>query len=260
MTSRASRAAILAMVAAVALGSARGAAAQATPAATPAQTPAQAPAQAPPEAPAPTVPEPPAQTPAAEVPPEDRPIGGFVVDVRAAFPKFKQDPNIAAGIGVSSLNLPARAMGLAVGAHVYVARLKPVTVGIGGEWMTAGRNRTLPAAVKGGPEGPTVHSRMSSITPQLSLNFGRRQGWSYVSGGIGATAFTAERQDHPLPPQEARTTTYNYGGGARWFSKAHVALSVDLRFYAVSPQEKTVARPAFSRMTLVAFNVGASFK
>lgn len=202
----------------------------------------------------------PAAPAAPDLPLEDQPIGGFVADVRAVFPKFKQDPNIASGIGVTALNLPTRAVGLVVGGHWYVAHAGPVTLGLGGEWMTAGRKRTLPAAVKDGPEGPTVESRMSSITPQVSFNFGRRQGWSYISGGIGATAFTAERQDKPLPPQESRTKTYNYGGGARWFSKKHVALSVDLRFYAVSPQPKTAARPAFSRMTLVAFSVGAAFK
>ncbi|MEN3338718.1 MAG: hypothetical protein V7647_2394, partial [Acidobacteriota bacterium] len=35
---------------------------------------------------------------AQDVPPEDQPIGRFVADVRGAFPKFKQDPNIATGI------------------------------------------------------------------------------------------------------------------------------------------------------------------
>lgn len=191
---------------------------------------------------------------------EDQPVGGFVVDVRGAFPKFKQDPNIASGIGVSALNLPTRAVGLAVGAHFYVAHAGPLTLGVGGEWMTAGRNRTLPSATKDAAPGPTVHTRMSSVTPQISFNFGKRQGWSYISGGVGATTFTAERQDTPLPAQESRTRTFNYGGGARWFSKKHVALSVDLRFYAINPQEKTAVRPAFSRMTLVAFNVGAAFK
>ena len=197
---------------------------------------------------------------AQEVPLEDRPIGLFVADVRGTFPKFKQDPNNATGIGVSPLNLPARAFGLVVGAHVYPLHLGAMRIGFGGEVMRASRSHTLPAAKKGDPDGPTVHSQMSSITPQISFNFGKRQGWSYISGGIGATAFTAERQDAPLPAQEKRTQTFNYGGGARWFSKKHVALSVDLRFYAVTAQEKTLTRPAFSRMTLVAFSVGAGFK
>jgi hypothetical protein len=197
---------------------------------------------------------------AQDVPLEDQRIGRFVADVHATFPKFKQDPNIATGIGVTALNLPARALGIVVGAHWYPAHLGPVTFGIGGELMMASRNRTLPAATEGGTPGPTVHSHMSSVTPQISFNFGKRQGWSYISGGIGGTAFTAERQDAPLPAQESRTKTYNYGGGARWFSKKHIALTVDLRFYAISAQLQTAARPAFSRMTLVAFSVGAAFK
>ena len=197
---------------------------------------------------------------AQDVPPEDQPIGRFVADVRGAFPKFKQDSNIATGIGVLALNLPARAFGVVVGAHWYPTHLGAMTIGLGGELIVAGRNRTLPAATAGGTPGPTVQSHMSSVTPQVSFNFGKRQGWSYISGGIGRTAFTAQRADAPLPPQQSRTQTFNYGGGARWFSKKHIALSVDLRFYAISPQEQTAGRPAFSRMTLGAFSVGAAFK
>ncbi len=195
-----------------------------------------------------------------DVPLEDQPIGRFVLDARAAFPKFKQDPNIARAIGVSALNLPTRALGLVLGAHWYPARLGAVTFGLGGELILAGRNRTLPAATAGDAVGPTVHTEMSSVTPQISFNFGKRQGWSYISGGIGETSFTAERQDAPLPPQDGRTRTFNYGGGARWFAKKRVALAVDLRFYAVNAQEQTGVRPAFSRMTLVVVSAGAAFK
>jgi hypothetical protein len=191
---------------------------------------------------------------------EDQPIGRFVADVRAAFPKFKQDPNIATGIGVSALNLPTRALGLVFGAHWYPVRVGPMALGIGGEVIMAGREKTLAPATTDGAAGPTVHTRMSSVTPQISFNFGKRQGWSYISGGIGGTAFTAERVDAPLPAQESRTRTFNYGGGARWFSKKHVALSMDLRFYAINAQLQTSVRPAFSRMTLVVFSVGAAFK
>jgi hypothetical protein len=197
---------------------------------------------------------------AQDVPLEDQPIGRFVLDARAAFPKFKQDPNVARGIGVTALNLPARALGLVVGAHWYPARMGPMTLGLGGELMMAARNRTLPAAAEGGVAGPTVHSEISSVTPQISFNFGKRQGWSYISGGLGATAFTAERQDAPLPPQEARTRTYNYGGGARWFTNKRVAVAVDLRFYAINAQPQAGLRPAFSRMTLVVVSAGAAFK
>jgi hypothetical protein len=197
---------------------------------------------------------------AQEVPLEDQPIGRYVLDVRAAFPKFKQDPNIATGIGVTALNLPTRALGMVFGAHWYPMHLGPMALGVGGEVIMAGRKRTLPPAKADGVAGPTVHSHMSSVTPQISFNFGKRQGWSYISGGIGRTAFTAEKVDAPLPAQESRSRTFNYGGGARWFSKKHVALSMDLRFYAINAQLQTSVRPAFSRMTLVAFSVGAAFK
>ena len=44
--------------------------------------------------------------------------------------------------------------------------------------------------------------------------------------------------------------TLSYGGGARWFERPHLALSLDLRLYALrSP-----------RMTIAVISIGASFK
>jgi hypothetical protein len=204
---------------------------------------------------------------AQDVPREDRPIGRFAADVRGTFPKFKQDPNVASGIGVKAANLPTRAFGLVVGAHWYPTHIGVMTLGLGGEVMMAGRSRTLEAATTTtgttgttAVPGPTVHSHVSALSPQVSFNFGKHQGWSYISGGIGWSNFTAERQDAPLPAQASRSKTINYGGGARWFSKKRIALSADLRFYAINPQLATATRPAFPRMTLMAFSVGAAFK
>jgi hypothetical protein len=197
---------------------------------------------------------------AQDVPAEEQPIGRFAADVRGAFPKFKQDPNLAAAIGVTAPALPARAFGFVVGAHWYALHTRIVTFGVGGEMILARRSRTLGATTPGGAQGPAVTSRLRSISPQISFNIGSRDGWSYISGGIGSSTFTTERADAPLPPQDSRSKTINYGGGARWFSKKHVALSLDLRFYAINPQVATAARPAVPRMTLIAMNVGAAFK
>jgi hypothetical protein len=197
---------------------------------------------------------------AAEVPPENAPIGRFVADARAAFPKFKQDGTTASGLGVTAANLPTRALGLALGAHWYPLRAGVVTFGLGGEVLVASRSHTLEAASAGAAAGPTVTSRFSALSPQVSFNFGARDGWSYISGGIGWSSFTAERADARLPDQASRSKTINYGGGARWFARKHVALSVDLRFYAVNPQDATSVRPAFPRMTLMAFSVGAAIR
>jgi hypothetical protein len=197
---------------------------------------------------------------AQDVPPEKLPIGRYVADARIAFPKFKQDPSIATGIGVTSLNLPARAFGFVLGAHWYPARLGIVTFGIGGEIVTARRGHTLNTGTEAKPVNVTVNSRFSAISPQVSFNIGSRDGWSYISGGIGSSTFTAERMDKPLPDQASRSKTINYGGGARWFAKKHLAVSMDLRFYAVNPQLATTARPGFPRMTLMAFSAGAAIR
>jgi hypothetical protein len=197
---------------------------------------------------------------AQDVPPENLPIGRYVADTRFTFPKFKQDAATANAIGVTPLNLPTRALGFVIGAHWYPMRLGIVTFGLGGEITAAGRGHTLNTGTDAAPVNVTVNSRFATISPQVSFNFGARDGWSYISGGIGSSTFTAERADQPLPDQETRTKTINYGGGARWFAKKHLAVSMDLRFYAVNPQLATATRPAFPRMTLMAFSVGAAIR
>ena len=197
---------------------------------------------------------------AQDVPAENLPIGRYTADARVNVPKFKQDPSIATGIGATTLNLPTRAFGFVLGAHWYPARIGIMTLGVGGEVAGARRGRTLNTGTKALPVDVTVNSRFSAISPQLSFNFGSRDGWSYISGGVGWSRFTVERQDRPLPDAEARSKTINYGGGARWFAKKRVAVSMDLRFYAVNPQLATPTRPGFPRMTLMAFSVGAAIR
>jgi hypothetical protein len=197
---------------------------------------------------------------AQDIPPENLPIGRYVADARINFPKFKQDLAIATAIGVTELNLPARAFGFVVGAHWYPARLGIVTFGIGGEIVGARRGHTLNTGTEPAPIDVTVNSRFSAISPQVSFNVGSRDGWSYISGGIGSSTFTAERMDKPLSDPESRSKTINYGGGARWFAKKHLAVSMDLRFYAINPQLATATRPGFPRMTLMAFSVGAAIR
>src|SRR5262249_1466087 len=140
-------------------------------------------------------------------PPGTLPIPRFAVDVRAAFPKFKQDTTLATSIGVTAANLPTRAYGLVVGAHWYPMRYRAITFGVGGELVKASKSRTLTPAKQGDPEGPTVTTRFSSLAPQVSFNFGKREGWSYLSGGIGRSIYTTERVDAPQPDPESRTKT-----------------------------------------------------
>ena len=183
----------------------------------------------------------------------------FAADVRATFPKFKEDEAIAASLGVAAANLPTWGLGVAGGAHVYPFSLGRVKVGFGGEVLVARASETAQPTTEDGEEGPTVQTRMTSIAPQISLNFGRGEGWSYVSGGLGWVKFTAERTDAPIEDGD-QVQAINYGGGARWFAKQHLAFTFDLRFYSINAQEASAARPAYPKMRLMVLSAGISFK
>jgi hypothetical protein len=193
----------------------------------------------------------------AQVPRE--PPGPFAADVRVAIPRFKADGTIAAGLGVSTDNLPTRGLGLAGGVNVYPLRRK-VTLGLGVEVLMSRGSKTLEPTEEGGPSGPTVDTRFSVLSPQLSLNFGSSRGWSYISGGLGWGRFTAEREDLPAGDAPGRPRVLNYGGGARWFAKDHLAFTLDLRFYTIDAQEPTIDRPAYPKMRMMVFSAGVGFK
>ena len=199
---------------------------------------------------------------AARAQPQKEPIGRFAADARVAFPGYKAPPSVADALDVETASLPTRGFGLVFGAHVYPIRAGKITFGFGGELMASRRSRTLdqPKTTTTTTAAPTVETRFSSFAPLFSFNFGSRQGWSYISGGLGWSSFTIERADKPLPDAANSVKTINYGGGARWFAKKHLAFAVDLRFYALSPQEAGLGRPAFPRMTIASFSAGVSVK
>jgi len=192
--------------------------------------------------------------------PQDLPIGRYVADARLTFPKFKQDPSISGSLGVATDNLPTRGFGFVFGAHWYPFRLGPMTLGLGGEISKAGRDKTKNTGTETAPVNVTVNTRFSAVSPQVSFNFGSRDGWSYLSGGIGWSNLTTEPVDQPLPDPESGIKTINYGGGARWFFKKHLAVGFDIRFYAVNPQVATATRPGYPRMTIMSWVGGISVR
>jgi hypothetical protein len=192
--------------------------------------------------------------------PQREPIGPFAADVRIAIPRFSEDTAVASSIGVGSMNLPSRGLGLAGGAHLYPFRANRVTFGFGGEILISGGRNTLVPQQEGGVAGPAVVTRFTAISPQLSLNFGAQRGWSYLSGGIGLAGFTTEREDRPVTGAPGRVRALNYGGGARWFARRHVAFAFDLRFYSIGTQEAAPGRPPYPSQRLMVFSAGASFK
>jgi hypothetical protein len=190
-----------------------------------------------------------------------QPVGPFAVDVRGTFARHKLEPQIANDLGVVAGNMPTRSFGLSAGAHWYPWRTNKITLGIGGELLMAGGSRTLEAEEDGTePAGPTVQRHFSAVSPQLSFNFGHRNGWSYISGGIGRARLFVDRTDAPVTDAPGRRTI-NYGAGARWFTNHHLAVSVDIRWYSVAPQLPTasggVAQP---RTTLMVLSAGIALR
>jgi outer membrane protein with beta-barrel domain len=191
---------------------------------------------------------------------EPDPLPKVALDVQAATPKFPRDPNVATSLGVTTDNMPGRGLGVAVGLHVYPARLGKVTLGLGAQFLVSRARNTLEPTTSGGAEGPTVEARYSALSPQMSLNFGGPSGWSYVSGGIGWATFTIERTTTPVTEPDGRMRTLHYGGGARWFAKKHLAFSFDLRFHRYPAQSAITGRPAYPKGRMLVASAGISVK
>ena len=87
--------------------------------------------------------------------------------------------------------------------------------------------------------------QLTSFSPQISFNFGTGNGWSYITGGIGPSTWSLVPDGStPLAIDDTRLQTVNYGGGARWFAKRHVAFTVDLRFYDIAAGVAEAGFPA----------------
>lgn len=194
-------------------------------------------------------------------------IGPFVVDFHGTVPKFPTTPSLADSHDAVIAELPGRGLGLQVGGHVYFLRLRAVTFGFGGEYAASRARKTpgpTPPSPPGGPEivplRPT-EEKFSAAGTQLSFNFGTGHGWSYISGGIGRSTWSVIPDGRDaFPSDTARLKTLNYGGGARWFAKKHLAFSFDVRFYAINPGPSFGTIPGSPRTTMLVIGAGVSVK
>jgi hypothetical protein len=194
----------------------------------------------------------------AQEPPPKIPL--FAVDLHGTVPRFPEDAALVESRqGISSIaELPGAGLGLQVAAHVYFFRWRAVTFGLGGEFATAHASQTPP---EGSTDLVATTERFQSLGTQLSFNFGNGNGWSYISGGIGQSTWLLEPVGTPPTPQDAeRLKTINYGGGARWFARPHLAFSFDVRFYAINPGTPYLNLPGSPRTTLLIIGAGVSVK
>ena len=195
-------------------------------------------------------------------------IGPFVVDLHGTVPKLPTSPALAESHALVASELPGRGLGVQVGAHVYFLRLRAVTFGFGGEYA-ASRARKTPGSTP--PPPPTADGEIVPLRPteekfntvgtQLSFNFGTGRGWSYISGGIGRSTWSVIPDGREaFPSDTAQLKTINYGGGARWFAKKHLAFSFDVRFYAINPGPAFGLIRGSPRTTMLVIGAGVSVK
>lgn len=196
----------------------------------------------------------------AQAPPA--PPGPYAIDVRGPISGLPSTGAFHPVLPVNAL-VPKRGFGIGLGGHVYVASLGIARVGVGVDVLrvrgtastpapigttsttssTSGTSSTTSTPALSAKDAIKVVTTMSAVAPQLSFNFGTREGWSYLSAGYGAaqlrTAASGQRTGTPAGPltlerDDGRARAINYGGGARWFIRGHLAVGFDLRFHRLA--------------------------
>ena len=214
----------------------------------------------------------------------------IAVLLAASVPAFAQDPDRlpwfaidahAATVGLpqadgwvpvvsSDTKLPGRNWGFVGGGTVYPLRLWLITFGFGasiihgsgsGESFTivTGSGTTATTRVT-----PVVHTGITSFAPQISMNFGHKLGWSYISAGVGKSKVTSSADAVGTTPEmvvpEAWNSALNFGGGAKWFMKPHLGASFDARFVKLSSRAATDTLPSAKRTQLWNISAGISIQ
>jgi len=193
----------------------------------------------------------------------------FTVDAHAATVGLPQAEGWVPAVPDDTV-LPGRNWGLSTGATIYPFRLGLITFGAGasviigkgsGESLTitSGSGATATTRIT-----PVVHTGITSLVPQLSFNFGRKQGWSYISAGLGVSKVTSRADAVGSTPAievpDAWNSALNFGGGARWFMKPHLGAGFDVRFVKLASRAATATLPAAKRTQMWNISAGISIQ
>jgi len=180
------------------------------------------------------------------------PVGGLAVDVRGLTVSLPTTSGWTPAVLSATSIVPGRGWGGEAGAHVVFGpgRHRRLGLGVSGLWAQGQAT---------GVDAATVTTRLTAVAPHVSWNFGHRLGWSYVSGGAGL-ARIASAVAGGTPDPSGWDTAFHYGGGARWFVTDRLALSLDLRFWALTPRGAIGDRPNAPATTRVAVGAGVALR
>jgi hypothetical protein len=179
------------------------------------------------------------------------PPGPYVVDVRGLAIGLPAAGELYPPVAVETA-VPARALGMEVGGHVYLLQAGAARLGAG-----AVVTRALATT-------SAARATMWLVTPQVSANFGTGDGWSYLSAGVG-TGHVSTVVTNPLVPDNASDRTRNLlvvngGGGARWFIMRRMAIGFDVRVYHLAAGRTRGFGSSTPATTVTAISVGLSVR
>jgi len=165
--------------------------------------------------------------------------------------------------------LPGRAWGVAGGATVYPLKLGVMILGLGvsmhtgkstGDALMSEQTATTPSV----PTTTTVTTQITSVLPQISINFGHKLGWSYLSAGYGSSKVVSSSEAFGGEPAQAVPEAWNgalnFGGGARWFMRPHLGAGFDVRFTKLGSRAATETLPSAKRTQMLTISVGISIQ
>jgi hypothetical protein len=141
---------------------------------------------------------------------------------------------------------------------VYPIRRHGFAVGVGAETIVGHAHSSGGIDANGVPI-PELTRRLTGVAGIVSVNFGGRDGWSYLSGGAGPLRFdtTSSLVPHGAAPT---TMTPNAGGGIRWFVRPHLAAGFDVRAYLTQSQATTGESAGRNRMRVLVFAIGITLR
>lgn len=166
--------------------------------------------------------------------------------------------------------VPGRGLGLAAAMTVYPLRVGVMTIGAGAA-LSLGKGASDALTITTGSGGaattrvtPAVRTGVIHIAPQLSINFGHRLGWSYLSAGLGRTRVNSSVDAVGTAPGGTVPSTWNqalnFGGGARWFMKPRLGAGFDVRFIKLGSRGASGEIPSARRTQMVTFSAGISIQ
>jgi len=184
------------------------------------------------------------------------PPGPWIVDIRAATSSVPTDLTFyPAG---DATVVPSRGFGLDVGGHIYLFNVGPSRVGVGANVVVIRSTATEPASREGDLPEERLSLNMRTVAPQVSFNFGSRDGWSYLSAGLGLASITTRVKGASTSERSSgQLRSINFGGGARWFLSPRLAFGFDVRAHKIGAASGDQPTPG---VTAVAVGAGLSLR